>query len=104
MSDQQESVPEKEGWFDKKENVKKVLNGLFIACLFFVLLDVVIYFFFKEFKHPYFNWEKSPGFYAVYGFVACVVVVLISKFILRPLVMRSEDYYDKKETKGGDDA
>lgn len=113
MSDQYESVPEKEGWFDKKENVRKVLYGLYGACLFFILLDVVLNIlqrssfglhpFFE--KHPYFeNWEKWPGFYAIYGFVACVVLVLISKFILRPLVMRSEDYYDKKEPKGGDDA
>ena len=44
--------------------------------------------------HPHFSWEKWPGFYAVYGFVACVVLVLVAKYILRPLVRRNEDYYD----------
>ena len=34
------------------------------------------------------------GFYAVFGFVACVVLVLVAKYILRPLVMRKENYYD----------
>lgn len=33
-----------------------------------------------------------PASYAVYGFVACVVLVLIGR-VLRRIVMRSEDYY-----------
>ena len=37
---------------------------------------------------------KSFGFYAVYGFVACVVLVLVAKYILRPMVIRKEDYYE----------
>ena len=39
-------------------------------------------------------WEEWPGFYAMYGFVACVLLVLIAKYILRPLVKRHENYYD----------
>lgn len=81
------------GWFDRPENVRKILFGLFGACAFFVLIDVVFWLTGFD-KHPYFRWEQWPGFYAVYGFVACVVLVLIAKHVLRPLVMRSEDYYD----------
>ena len=33
------------------------------------------------------------GFYAGYGFVACVLLVLIAKE-MRKLLMRREDYYD----------
>ena len=44
-------------------------------------------------KYPYFTWETWPGFYAAAGFVACTLLVLISKFVVRPLVMRKEDYY-----------
>jgi hypothetical protein len=33
------------------------------------------------------------GFYAIYGFVACVILVLVAKE-MRKLVMRDEDYYD----------
>ena len=97
--DQEEPV----GWFDRKENVRKVLLGLFIGCALLVLIDVI--FLISGFdKHPYFKWEKWPGFYAVYGFVACVLLVLISKYVLRPLVMRDEDYYESEtDTKGGDD-
>ncbi|MEM0895496.1 MAG: hypothetical protein AAGJ79_01330 [Verrucomicrobiota bacterium] len=88
------SSDETSGWFDKPGNVQKVLFGLFGACGFFVAVDVVFWITGFD-KHPYFRWEQWPGFYAVYGFVACVLLVLVSKHVLRPLVMRSEDYYDK---------
>jgi len=45
-------------------------------------------------KHPHFGWEAWPEFFAVYGFVACVVLVIVAKYFLRPLVKRDEDYYD----------
>lgn len=44
--------------------------------------------------HGEFRWEESVGFYAAFGFVACVSLVLIAKYVLRPLVKRREDYYD----------
>lgn len=90
------------GWFDKKENVQKILYGLFAACAFFVVLDI-IFWLTKFDKHPYLKWEQWPGFYAIYGFVACVAPVLIAKHVLRPLVMRAENYYDN-ESKGDNDA
>jgi hypothetical protein len=39
------------------------------------------------------SWENLPAFYAVYGFVACVLLVLIAKE-MRKVIMRKEDYYD----------
>ena len=94
------------GWFDRKENVRKVLMGLFIGCGVLVLIDVVFWITGFD-KHPHFRWEQWPGFYAVYGFVACVLLVLVSKYVLRPLVMRDEDFYEQKEKrdqmKGGSD-
>ncbi len=33
-----------------------------------------------------------PASYAIYGFVACVILVLLG-IVLRRLVMRDEDYY-----------
>ena len=83
---------EPDGWFDRKENVRKVLVGLFIGCAVLVAIDVVFWVTGFD-KHPYLKWETWPGFYAVYGFVACVLLVLISKHVLRPLVMSDEDYY-----------
>jgi uncharacterized membrane protein len=86
MATQQKSpteIPTATVWFLKRENVRRILGGLFIACGGFVVL------------------EKWPGFYAVFGFVACVILVLISRFVLRPLVMRDEDYYDRNSPEEG---
>ena len=108
MKDNSPQSDESPGWFDRKENVKKVLVGLYIGCGLLLLIDLVFRIIGFD-KHPYFKWEQWPGFYAVYGFVACVLLVLVSKYILRPLVMRGEDYYSKLEEKpeekgGADDA
>ena len=52
-----------------------------------LLADFVVH------RHVYHEWEGLWGFYAGYGFVACVLLVLIAKE-MRKLLMRSEDYYD----------
>ncbi len=86
-----------QGWFDRPKNVRKVIYGLFATCVLFVIIDVVFWATGFD-KHPYLKWETWPGFYAVYGFVACVVLVIVAKYILRPLVMRGEDYYEKDDS------
>lgn len=74
--------------FDKPQNVKRLLIIFFVSTLAILLIDLVYH------RHTIFAWEDYFGFYAVYGFVACVVLVLVSKYILRPIVMRKEEYYD----------
>lgn len=75
------------------KNVKRIVYSLFAVCAAVVLLDFLFYM--DQFdKHAVYEWENWPGFYAVYGFVACVLLVLISKYIVRPLVKRNEDYYE----------
>ena len=79
---------EKKHIFDKPGNVRKVLYGLFGCLILLLCLEPFVH------KHSVFAWEKWFGFYAIYGFVACVLLVLAAKYILRPLVKREEDYYD----------
>ena len=75
------------------KTTKNIVKLLFAICALGFLLDFLFYSDTFD-KHAIFEWENWPGFYAVYGFVACVVLVLISKYVLRPLVMRDEDYYE----------
>lgn len=75
--------------FDKPKNVRRFLYGFYGSLVILLGLDAVIH------KHSYFPWEDWFGFYPVYGFVACVLLVLVAKYILRPLVMRKEDYYER---------
>ena len=92
-STKQEKIPEKQHLFDKKKNVVALIVGLFITCALLLASDLLFYSESFE-KHAHYQWENWPGFYAVFGFVSCVLLVLVSKYLLRPLVKRSEDYYD----------
>lgn len=74
--------------FDKPQNVKRLLY-IFYGCVI-LLLGIDLFYH----KHAVFPWEEYFGFYSVYGFVACVILVIVAKYILRPLVIRKEDYYD----------
>lgn len=38
--------------------------------------------------------ERIPGFWAVFGFVACVVIIIVSKWFGHLGIMTREDYYD----------
>lgn len=73
--------------FDRPENVRRVLRALYTVCGALFLLD---FGFHRHVIHPF---EGLWGFYAIYGWVACVTLVLIAKQ-LRKAVMRPEDYYD----------
>lgn len=79
---------EKKHLFDKPENVKRLL------IIFFSLVGLLFVLDFFVHKHAYFAFETWPAFYAIFGFVACVVLVLVSRYVLRPLVKRREDYYE----------
>lgn len=74
-------------WLDRPGNVNRIVYALFAACALFVLLDLVLV------RHSVFFFEAWPGFYAGFGFVGCVGLVLAAK-LMRWMLMRSEDYYD----------
>ena len=76
--------------FDNPKNIQRVLYGLYGSCIALFVLDFVIH------RHTIHSWENLWGFYAIYGFAGCVVLVLIAKW-MRIFLMRSEDYYDRKE-------
>ncbi|HED40731.1 MAG TPA: hypothetical protein ENJ13_09920 [Chromatiales bacterium] len=79
---------QKQHLFDKPENVKRLLRALYLICIGLVVADFVIH------RHVSLGWEEIPAFYAIYGFVACVILVVLAK-AMRKVVMRKEDYYDE---------
>ncbi len=74
--------------WDERKNLITLLKVFFSISIAVFCIDFIVH------KHAHLPWEEWPGFYAIYGFVACVILVLIAKYVLRPLVMRKEDYYD----------
>ena len=73
--------------FDKPENVKRFLRFFYASLVVLLIVDFFIH------KHADFPWEAATDFFAVYGFVSCVLLIFIAK-ILRLLIKRDENYYE----------
>jgi hypothetical protein len=84
MAEQQEPS----GFFDKPENISKMLKVFYVVCALLVIADFIVH------RHIYHDWENIPAFYAIYGFIGCVVLVLIARE-MRKFLMRGENYYDE---------
>lgn len=82
------SADTKKYWLDSSENVTKLYRGLWVVCLLLVCVDLFLH------RHEDFSFATLFGFHALYGFFACVALVLTAKQ-LRKLIMRPEDYYDR---------
>lgn len=72
--------------FDDPKNVKRLLYILYGCCGVLLLLDFVIH------RHVIHSWEYLWGFYPLFGFIGCVVLVLVATQ-MRKFLMRSENYY-----------
>ena len=80
-------MPEKKHIFGDPRNFRRVLWVFLATCGFLFIADFIFH---RHVVHP---WEALWGFYALFGFVACVVLVLVAKG-MRKYLMRKEDYYD----------
>lgn len=81
---------EKKHLFDNPKNVKLLVRILFISCFALFAVDLFVH------RHTVHPWESFTGFYAIYGFLACVILVLLARE-MRKLIMRDEDYYDTND-------
>jgi hypothetical protein len=75
-------------WLNQPRNVTRLYRGLWIVGLLLVAADLVVH------RHEGVAFAEQFGFYALYGFCACVALVLAAK-LLRRVVMRPEHYYDR---------
>ena len=75
-------------WLDDPGNVDRLVRGFYALCALLLLLDIFVP------KHGPFALEHIFGFYAFFGFVSCVGLVLGAKQ-LRRVLKRPEDYYDR---------
>lgn len=85
-------------WLDDFDNVRRIYRWLWITCIVLIVggEGLLRWAHHRDeaagVEHHGFAFEQWPGFYSLYGFVACVALVLAAKE-LRKLLMRSEDYY-----------
>lgn len=68
----------------------RLLSWIMLA----IMAGLVVADFLVPSHYDRFFWESIPGFGAVYGFVACVVIIIVSKALGYLLLYRPEDYYD----------
>lgn len=73
-------------FFDRQKNTIRVLWIFHVLCAALLIIDFVYH------RHSMHALEDLWGFYAFFGLVACVVLVLVAKQ-LRKLVMVDERYY-----------
>ena len=76
-----------------RNRLRTVVLGCAAVLAALVLLDAIPALVDKHHAHT--AVEKFPGFWAVFGFVACVVIILVSKGFGKAGIMKREDYYDE---------
>lgn len=79
-----------EHWLDDPRNVKKLWRGFIVVLALTVIAGLFVN------LHPHFEIERWVGFYAVYGFVTCLLMIVGAKG-LGLLLKRRDDYYAKDE-------
>lgn len=47
-----------------------------------------------EHPHPH-AWDRIPLFYAFFGFVGCVAIIVVSKALGKAFLQQDEDYYER---------
>ncbi len=82
-------TPSDPSFFDKLKNIRIIMYSFYALCIILVALEFIVH------RHIYLSFDEIPAFYAIYGFVACVVLVVIAK-LMRHVVMRNEHYYDER--------
>jgi hypothetical protein len=75
-------------WTANPQTPNAILFTLILICAGLAAFDFVYD------RHVFFPFEATKGFYGLFGFTAFVVIVQAAR-VLRLLVMRPEDYYDR---------
>lgn len=76
-----------------RQRLKRVIAVSLVAIALLVVIDAIPAFVDKHHAHT--KLEHIPGFWAVFGFVACVLIVIASKAFGKAGIMKREDYYDE---------
>ena len=91
MARKNKNIPIDGGYFDQPASKKFLWRFMWGLCLLTVVLEFFIH------RHPHFSQEDFFGFYALLGFIACTLCILVAKglgFFLKA----EEDYYDQSDS------
>ena len=71
----------------RRKAVKKIA---YIALILIIVTD-----FFIPRHEIHFIGDQIPGFWSLFGFIACILIILISKWIGHLGIMQDENYYNE---------
>ena len=60
-----------------------------------VLIIIILIDFFIPRHEIHFVGDKITGFWSLFGFIACILIILISKWIGHLGIMQDENYYNE---------
>lgn len=80
--------PDRTHWLVRPETIRKLWIALYGILALTLLPDLFV----KQYSH--FGFDDTKGFYAAYGFLACVAMVLLAK-VLGAVLKREDTYYDR---------
>ena len=75
-------------WLDRPRNVDRIVWAIYAISAALFLIDPLFP------KHGPFEVEHLVGFYAIFGFIGCVFLVLAARE-LHEFLKRAEDYYER---------
>ncbi len=73
-----------------RNNQKTVVRVCLAVLALLVVADI-----FVSKEHAHTGPEHIPGFWSAFGFVACALIVILSKWYGHAGIMTREDYYDE---------
>ncbi|HWH71174.1 MAG TPA: hypothetical protein VNT26_17435 [Candidatus Sulfotelmatobacter sp.] len=76
-----------------RARMKMVRYASYAILALLVLVDAIPGLIDKEHAHT--KAEHWPAFWSVFGFVACVLIIILSKWYGHAGIMTREDYYDE---------
>lgn len=75
-------------WLDDPRNVRLLWRGFLLTLALTVVIGALVD------LHPHFEIETWFGFYAAFGFISCVLMIVVAK-LLALLLKRPDSYYDR---------
>jgi hypothetical protein len=74
-----------------RERLAALIRICFGLLALLILLDAVL----VDKEHAHTRVEHFPAFWSLFGFVACVLIVIVSKWFGHAGIMTQENYYDE---------
>ena len=76
-----------------RRHLRTVVWACYALLALLVVIDALPFLVDKEPAHT--KWEHLPGFWSLFGFIACTLIIFLSKGYGHAGIMQREDYYDE---------